>query len=106
MKACEKEKIFHFAMTYKQNTIIIIAPSDNTKQKEFLGYDWSNRKGTEGIQILSPGGKMYCETDRKAENTLAHLVRQSYAGVIPSIGGDFKEYVSVVKTCDMLIHLQ
>jgi len=102
VKACEKEKIFHFAMTYKQNTIIIIAPSDNTKQKEFLGYDWSNRKGTEGIQILSPGGKMYCETDRKAENTLAHLVRQSYAGVIPSIGGDFKEYVSVVKTCDML----
>lgn len=67
-KTCEKEKIFYFAMTYRQNTIIINSPSDNAKQKEFLGYDWSNRKGTEGIQILSPGGKMYCEANRKAEN--------------------------------------
>ncbi len=101
-KTCEKEKIFYFAMTYRQNTIIINSPSDNAKQKEFLGYDWSNRKGTEGIQILSPGGKMYCEANRKAENTLAYLVRQAYAEIAPSIGEDLKEYASAVRTCDML----
>lgn len=101
-KSIEKEKIFYFALTYRQNTIIITAPSGNTKQKEFLGYDWSTRKGAEGIQIVSPGGKMYCEVNRKAENTLAHLVRQTYTGIIPSIGEDFKEYASVVRTCDML----
>lgn len=101
-KTCEKEKIFYFAMTYRQNTIIISAPSDNIRQKEFLGYDWSTRKGAEGIQIVSPGGKMYCEANRKAENTLAHLVRQAYAGMTPSIDEDLKEYASVVRTCDML----
>ncbi len=89
-------------MTYRQNTIIINSPSDNAKQKDFLGYDWSNRKGTEGIQILSPGGKMYCEANRKAENTLAYLIRQAYAEIAPSIGEDFKEYASAVRTCDML----
>lgn len=79
-------------MTYKQDTLIITAPVDNAKQKEFLGYDWSKRKGAEGIQIVSPGGKMYCDNDRKAENTLAYLVRQSYAGIIPSIKGEAREY--------------
>lgn len=102
VKACEKEKIFFFAMTYKQNTVVITAPSDNAKQKEFLGYDWSNRKGAEGIQIVSPGGKMYCDDNRKAENTLAHLVRQAYAGILPSIEGDAREYASIVKTCNLL----
>ena len=53
VKACEKEKIFYFAMTYKQNTVVITAPSDNTKQKEFLGYDWSNRKGAEGCLLYT-----------------------------------------------------
>lgn len=101
-KTCEREKIFYFAMTYKQDTLIITAPADNAKQKEFLGYDWSKRKGAEGIQIVSPGGKMYCDNDRKAENTLAHLVRQSYAGIIPSIKGEAREYTSIAKTCDML----
>lgn len=53
----EKEKITFFALTDNQKTLIINAPSENAKQKEFLGYDWSNRKGAEGIQIIKAGGE-------------------------------------------------
>lgn len=52
----EREKLFYFALVYRQTTVIIKAPADNKGQKNFLGYDWSNRKGNEGIQIIKPGG--------------------------------------------------
>ena len=102
VKTLEFEKLFYFALTYTQQTIVITSPADGTKQKEFLGYDWSSRKGKEGIQIIVPGGKMYCETNRKAERTLASLVRQSFSGEKIVISEDNKCYVDVVTTADML----
>lgn len=97
----EKIKIEFFCLTYKQKTLIINAPSDNAKQKEFLGYDWSNRKGAEGIQIIKAGGKLYHDKDRFAPNTLASLVRGSF-GEHYHIDESHQEYAYVVKTCDML----
>lgn len=101
-KNMEQEKLFYFSLAHKQNTLIISAPTDNAKQKEFLGYDWSNRKGAEGIQILSPGGKMYNDADRKAEGTLASAVRHSFLDVIPELSEENSMYAGVVKTADML----
>ncbi len=95
----EKEKLFYFAMTYRQKTVIITAPTDSAGQKEFLGYDWSNRKGAEGIQILVPGGKMYCDHNRNAEGTLAHSVREAYLGRTLVAEG---QYSTIARTCDML----
>ena len=63
----EREKLVYFSLVYQQTTVIITAPADNKAQKEFLGYDWSNRKGNEGIQIITPGGKMYDDADRVAQ---------------------------------------
>lgn len=74
----EAEKLKFFALVYKQTTLVVTAPSGNDEQKEFLGYDWSNRKGAEGIQILHPGGKLYNDSDRMADNTTASAVRSSF----------------------------
>ncbi len=101
-KKIEFEKLFYFALVKNQNTLIITAPADNAKQKEFLGYDWSNRKGAEGIQIITPGGKMYNDNDRKAENTLASAIRQSFANAMPEISEENRACANVVKTADML----
>ncbi len=98
----EKEKIFYFAMVYQQTTVIITAPADNKAQKDFLGYDWSNRKGNEGIQIITPGGKMYDDADRQKEGTLAHAIRQSFDNIVPYFTADKTDYCSVVNTKDML----
>ena len=100
--AIEKEKIFYFSLVYKQTTVIITAPSDNKEQKEFLGYDWSNRKGNEGIQIITPGGKMYNYEDRTAQGTLANAIKQSFDGLAPSFGEEYASIASVVNTKDML----
>ena len=76
----ERDKLFYFTLVYKQQTLVITAPSDNKEQKAFLGYDWSNRKGSEGIVINKPGGLLYNATDRFAPNTLAALIRFAFYG--------------------------
>lgn len=100
--AIEKEKLFYFSLVYQQTTIIITAPADNKAQKDFLGYDWSNRKGNEGIQITSPGGRMYDASDRSADGTLAGAIKQSFNGIIPAFANEQQTYASVVRTKDML----
>ncbi len=102
-KKIEREKIFYYGLTYNNRTLIITAPSDNAGQKEFLGYDWSNRKGSEGIKIFVRGGKLYNESDREAAGTLAHLVRQSFNDDQEIImTQDNARFSRVVKTCEML----
>ena len=101
-KSVEFDKLFYFALIYQQQTVIITAPSDNTKQKEFLGYDWSNRKGSEGIQIMTPGGKLYDPANRKADGTLVSAVRGAFDGVPSAFIAEQQEYSSVVNTKDMM----
>lgn len=98
----EREKIAIFALTYEQTTLIINAPSDNAKQKEFLGYDWSNRKGAEGIQIIKAGGKLYNHNDRFAQNTLASHVRAMFEKSKQEIQAEYQEYAHHIKTADMI----
>ena len=98
----EREKLFYFSLVYQQTTVIITAPADNKAQKEFLGYDWSNRKGNEGIQIITSGGKMYDDADRVAQGTLAHSIKKSFDGMAPSFNEEQATYASVVNTKNML----
>lgn len=74
----EEEKIFYFGLVRTQTTLVITSPSDNSAQKVFLGYDWSNRKGSEGIVINNPGGLLYNDKNRYATGTVAHAVKLSF----------------------------
>ncbi len=100
--AIEEEKLFYFSLVYQQTTVIITAPANNKEQKDFLGYDWSNRKGNEGIQIITPGGKMYDDSNRAADGTLASAIKQSFDGMVPYFSEEQQAYGTVVKTKDML----
>lgn len=100
--SAEREKLLYFSLVYQQKTLIITSPADNKAQKEFLGYDWSNRKGNEGIQIIAPGGKLYNDGDRKAEGTLAYAIKQSFNGDVPAFTEEQQAYATVVNTKDML----
>ncbi len=97
----EREKIYYFSLIYDQRTVIIKSPKENTEQVEFLGYDWSNRKGFEGIQIITSGGKMYDDKNREAEGTLAHAIRLSFDDKIPNFSKENSIYGCVRDTKDM-----
>ena len=49
----EKDKLLHFALNHKTEVLIVKSPSDLKEQKKFLGYEWSNRKGDEGLKELN-----------------------------------------------------
>lgn len=54
IKDIEQEKVFYFALAHSQknDVIIVKSPTDNTEMKKFLGYEWSKRKGQEGIKYI------------------------------------------------------
>ena len=97
----EKEKIRYFAYVYDQMTLVIQSPTDVTSQKAFLGYDWSNTKGAEGIQIIKPGGMLFDAENRFTENTLAGLIRGMYNNTISDLAG-MEEYYGYLRLSDMI----
>lgn len=102
-KEVEREKVFCYGMTYTQKTTVILAPSDNAGQREFLGYYWSGRKGDEGIHYDGErGGKMYVDSNREAVGTLADVVRQSFGDGEVKMTEDNRRYARVVETWRML----
>ena len=84
-KEIEREKVYYFGLVYTQTTLVVTAPKDKKKQVKFLGYDWSKRKGQEGIQPLKNGGCLYSESDRNAEDKIAYLIKSSYKNEMISV---------------------
>ena len=101
IKEREFEKIKYFALVYKQTTLVITSPTDNMKQKEFLGYDWSNRKGNEGIVENKRGGQLFDVNDRYNNNTLSGAIRLSYSNESISLE-DKKELYAYYNLKDMI----
>ncbi|MEI7426173.1 MAG: restriction endonuclease subunit S [Candidatus Moraniibacteriota bacterium] len=50
----EIEKIFYFIMTYKQK-VVLVKSGEKEAEKRFLGYEFSNRRGSEGIHPIQRG---------------------------------------------------
>ena len=102
VKSVEYEKLMYFTLVYNQSTLTIIAPADNAEQKKFLGYDWSNRKGAEGIQINQPGGMLYNDQDRYAVDTLAAAVRFTFDNSQITLSESISNYYAYLHTADMI----
>ena len=97
----EFEKLTYFALVYNQTTLVIAGPDDNKEQEKFLGYKWSNRKGQEGIQIITPGGLLYDIDNRLNADTVAGLIRNSFYGKEYSVNG-LEEYSYYLRLQDMI----
>ena len=100
--ATEKRKLYYFALTSGQHTLVVTAPADNKAQKEFLGYDWSNRKGDEGIKIIKPGGMLYNDDDRFARGTIACAIRNSFVDAQTQLPEELQKYVKCSRLVDMV----
>lgn len=53
IREIECEKFLYFCYCYESKPLIIKAPQDLKEQKKFLGYEWSNSKGKQGIDYLN-----------------------------------------------------
>ncbi|MDR3056095.1 MAG: N-6 DNA methylase [Zoogloeaceae bacterium] len=52
--AIESDKLYYFilAANNPQPVVLVKSPADNKAMKTFLGYEWSSRKGDEGIKYI------------------------------------------------------
>jgi len=50
----EKEKLFYFVLTYTQK-LVLVKSWEKKEEKEFLGYEFSNRKWSEWIHAIQRG---------------------------------------------------
>jgi type I restriction-modification system DNA methylase subunit len=52
IREIEKDKLYYFLLAFYNPTKVLLvkSPNDNKEQKQFLGYEWSNAKGNEGIK--------------------------------------------------------
>ncbi|MGI0407292.1 N-6 DNA methylase [Helicobacter himalayensis] len=100
----EKDKLLYFALAMQNKVLIIKSPQDNKDQKKFLGYEWSNRKGDEGIKELSsPYATPLFERDNPDNpNKLNFLIQQTFLGESLSIPENLSPYANYARLVDML----
>lgn len=49
--AVEQEKLFYFILAYPQK-LVLVKTGEKAEEKRFLGYEFSNRRGSEGIHAI------------------------------------------------------
>lgn len=79
VKNIEREKMFYFAMVRNKKILVIDMPESTAEQKEFLGYEWSKRKGSEGINIVNLGGMLFDPCNKNSEIHIARYIREIYS---------------------------
>lgn len=103
----EKEKLFYFILAHEQeNSVLIVnAPDTNKERKQFLGYEWSGRKGREGIKY--EGGETVNDIitplfDPKDPDNIAKIntaIKRNFIGETPD---PLPEHCHYAKLTDML----
>ncbi len=50
----EQEKLFYFILAYPQK-LVLVKTGEKKEEKQFIGYEFSNRRGSEGIHPIQRG---------------------------------------------------
>lgn len=102
VKEIEKDKLFYFALVREQKTLVINSPTKISEQYKFLGYQWSKRKGNEGIDILQLGGMLYNPYNIKSDEFLASIIKKSFNNELLEIPKNLDSYSQYLETKKML----
>lgn len=118
----EKDKLFYFMLceSNPQPVVVVKSPTKTADTKKFLGYEWSNRKGSEGIKYLGAiiedddndisanKGIQQIQTPLFNPQNLASdekintLIRKNYLGEDLEVPEDLCEFVDSYRLVDML----
>lgn len=137
VKAIEREKMYFFMLAVQTENPVLLVKSplpkkneSNEKIKKFLGYEWINRKGHEGIHYLNVGDASSdedAEENEADDNTMQeisginaintclfnpndfndtekinYLIRQSFMDGEFDVSVKLEEYVDLYRTVDLI----
>ncbi len=105
----EKDKLYYFVLAYlnPQKVVIVKSPSDNKEQKQFLGYEWSAAKGSEGIKLIKDAkGRhltpLYDADNRYHPEKINSYIQQNFSGQDIDVPEILQPYLSTARLVDML----
>ena len=122
IKEIEQEKVFYFALATSQvnDVVIVKCPTDNTQMKRFLGYEWSKRKGQEGIKYIGANisdeemevsknqainsiqTPLFNPIDLKDNSKINTIIRKNFNKEDLTIPKELEEFVTSFSLVDML----
>lgn len=110
IQKCEKEKLYFYMLSFNNPTKVLVvkSPSDNKEQKNFLGYEWSGAKGSEGIKYF--GGEnindiqtpLFDPKNIDNQEKISYLIKEHFSGNTKTIKDEYKENCSYINLVDML----
>lgn len=104
----EKEKLYYFILAYPQK-IVTVKTGEKDAEKQFLGYEFSNRRGSEGIHAIQRGKSIDECTHLFDMNTFdnpqkasTYIYRAFNGDTISEIDDSLKDNISRVNLLDMM----
>lgn len=100
----EKDKLLHFALNHKTEVLIIKSPSDLKEQKKFLGYEWSNRKGDEGLKELHNPyqSQLFDRENPHNETKINVLIKNAFLNNTNQIPQELEKHAFKARLVEML----
>jgi type I restriction enzyme M protein len=102
----EKQKLFHFIISYNQRIVIVDSNSGN-KELDFLGYEFSGRRGSEGIKLKKNDAgdfktKLFNNKNLIDSSRVNYYILKSFENNLPNtIHKDLQGYVEIVDFSDL-----
>lgn len=103
----EQEKLLYFILAYKQN-VILTKSGQKKDERNFLGYEFSNRRGYEGIHSIQKGKtiddctKMYSENQDDETKANYYLYKAFLGEKNQKIHSSLEKNVFEVSLIDMM----
>jgi len=103
----EKEKLLYFILAYPQK-VVLVKTGEKDAEKHFLGYEFSNRRGSEGIHPIQRGKtiaectKLFDEEQFDNEEKASTYIYKAFSGDYDfPIHETLKDNISRVRLVDM-----
>lgn len=104
----EAEKLMHFILAYPQK-VVIVKSGEKDVEKRFLGYEFSNRRGNEGIHAIQRGKniedctKLFDANNYDNPEKASSYVYRAFKGDYTSpISEEMQSHISRISLIDML----
>ena len=128
IRVIEREKLYFYllARNNHRNVVVVNAPVDNKEQKVFLGYEWSESKGREGIKYLGNGNAysinsmdaddvieklkgvegivtpLFDPQNLESKEKINTLIRENFIGQLYGVPEILSTYVHITSLADMM----
>ena len=100
IKQIEKQKILYFLLTYKQETVVI-KTGKKQEEKNFLGYEFSERRGHEGLKWLPSGTKLYNESNLLDKTKANYYIYNAFNGNKVTVDKNLDKNITYVRMSNL-----